>query len=163
DVFEQYGQLGLMRDAILSSLEDQEYRMLKKIYLKSDDNDAQRSASEILQEMLATAIAKNGNAGQISGLLDKVSLTADTLEWKHNGVRRGLPLGSVADRETRKLAVRPPLESQEDPLGAAPLPRYHQRKAMSAWPGHYPDPASRTRQHQLTPQEEELFTLGRQH
>lgn len=163
NVFEQYGQLGLMRDAILSSLEDQEYRMLEKIYLKSDDNDAQRSASEILQEMLATAIAKNGNAGQISGLLDKVSLTADTLDWKQNAVLRGLSLGRVADREPIKLAKKPPLESQEDQLDAATLARYHQIKTMIAWPGHYPDTASRTRQQQLTPQEQELFTLGRQH
>lgn len=137
--------------------------MLEKIYLKSDDNDAQRSASEILQEMLATAIAKNGNAGQISGLLDKVSLTADTLDWKQNAVLRGLSLGRVADREPIKLAKKPPLESQEDQLDAATLARYHQIKTMIAWPGHYPDTASRTRQQQLTPQEQELFTLGRQH
>lgn len=159
--FEKYGHLGLMRDAILSSLEDQEYALLEKIYPKAGFTTI--ATAEIFLEMLATAIAKKGDSREITELFNKINLKNDTLDWKQKALFRGLSIGKISGRDPVKLAKKPAIIDQKERLDAAGKARLDKLITTIAWPGYYPDTAGNKQELELTPEEQELFSLGRQH
>ncbi len=159
--YEKYGHLGLMRDAILSSLEDQEYALLEKIY--PETNNTQVATAEIFLEMLATAITKKGNSREITELFNKINLENDTLDWKQKALFRGLSMGKTSGRDPVNLAKKPAIIDQKERLDAAGKVRLDKLMTTIAWPGYYPDTAGNKQALELTPEEQELFSLGRQH
>ncbi len=134
-IFSRYGNLALIRDAVLSSLEGEEYDFLKKL-LAEESWKEPSSDREIFLEILTSAIVNQGNPDEISGLL----ALADSKEigWKESVILTGMAI-KAADVETPGLVA----------LGAEPaifkrtgLPldqtRVEMLKRIFSWPGHKP-------------------------
>ncbi|MCB0686208.1 MAG: dehydrogenase [Saprospiraceae bacterium] len=160
-IFEKYGQINLFRDAIMSSLENSEFSFLER--LEQSEETGSREAQEVMIEMLATAIAKKGDAGEISNLLDKIELHNNALSEHQQAILRGLSLGKIAGRDPIKLNHPPKIINQIEQLDKGMKARLEKIISMTAWPGYYPDTSSIAKAQDLTAEELALFNLGRQH
>ncbi|OOG78054.1 c-type cytochrome [Algoriphagus sp. A40] len=134
-IIEKYGNLALIRDAVLSSLEGQEYDFLQKLAAEKSWKEAS-SDKEIFLEMLTTAVVNNGNSEEISGLLT----LADEPEmgWKETVILTGMAI-KAADAETPGLVS---LKSSPKIFSRSDLPleqnRVEMLKRLFSWPGHQP-------------------------
>lgn len=135
-IFEQHGHLALIRDAILSSLEDGEFDFLKKLSASPAWTEA-NSDREIFLEMLATATVNNRKPEEISGLLTLAD--ADQIGWKETVILTGMAI-QAAEVETPgfvTLRQSPPIFLRPDfPLGQN---RAEMLKRIFSWPGHQPE------------------------
>ncbi|MCB0670156.1 MAG: dehydrogenase [Saprospiraceae bacterium] len=157
----KYGDQVLFRDAIMSSLEDEEFNLLSD--LLSNHNETKTLALEAFIETLSTAVAKKGYPDEILDVLQKIQLNKDALDWKENAILRGLALGKVAGRQPVSLEEKPGIIDHLDQLDRAAKSRVDKIMLMTAWPGYYPDTTTSADRMQLTAGELELFNLGRQH
>jgi mono/diheme cytochrome c family protein/glucose/arabinose dehydrogenase len=136
DIFRQHGRLALIRDAILSSLEGEEYAFLKQV-TASPAWDESNSDREIFLEMLTTATVNNGDPGEISGLLALADV--DQIAWKEKAILTGMAIkaAEIENPGFVKLTKVPAIFSRSnfplDPSRTAML------KRIFSWPGHSPE------------------------
>lgn len=134
-IFTDYGNLALIRDALMSSLEDEEFGFLQKL-LASDPWTESNPDREVFLEMLTTAIINNGESAEISGLL----AIADTEEigWKESVILTGMAI-QASDIETPGKVTLP---SQPSIFKRKDLPLDENRLVMLqrlfSWPGYKP-------------------------
>lgn len=134
-IFNRYGNLALIRDAVLSSLEGEEYDFLKNLLAEESWNEPS-SDREIFLEMLTSALVNQGSPDEISGLL----ALADSKEigWKESVILTGMAI-KAADVETPgfvALGAEPAIFKRTDlPLDQT---RVEMLKRIFSWPGHKP-------------------------
>jgi mono/diheme cytochrome c family protein len=135
-IFEQHGHLALMRDAILSSLEGEEFVFSKKLVASPTWTEA-TTDREIFLEMLTTSVVNNGKPDEIEGLLTLAD--AEQIGWKETVILNGMAI-KAADIETPgfvKLTESPPIFSRKDfPLDQN---RTAMLKRIFSWPGYQPE------------------------
>jgi mono/diheme cytochrome c family protein/glucose/arabinose dehydrogenase len=137
-VFDNYGNLALIRDAVLSSLEDQEFGFLQKL-IAAESWKTINPEREVFLEMLTTAIINNGKSAEISALL---ALT-DTQEmgWKESVILTGMAI-QASDIEKPGIVSLP---NEPSIFRRADLPLEPSRLAMLkrlfSWPGYQPSAA----------------------
>ncbi|MBN7812331.1 c-type cytochrome [Algoriphagus sp. H41] len=132
----RHGNLALMRDAMLSSLEGEEYGFLKRLLADQAWNEATPDR-EILLEMLTMATVTHGDPAEIIGLLAFADVP--TLGWKEETILGGMAikaaeadrLGLVALTEAPGIFARPDL-----PLDAG---KAEMLKRLFSWPGYQPE------------------------
>ena len=134
-VFENYGNLALIRDAALSSLEGEEFGFLQKLHA-SDSWKESNPDREVFLEMLTTAIINNGESDEISGLL----ALSDTEEigWKESVILTGMAI-QASDIEKPgmvSLSNEPSIFKRID-LSVDPS-RLAMLKRLFSWPGYKP-------------------------
>jgi mono/diheme cytochrome c family protein/glucose/arabinose dehydrogenase len=153
----QHGHLPLMRDAILSSLESEEFNFLSHLLsnpLWKEANDDR----EILLEMLTGAIINNGKADEINGLLALAHST--NVEWHQEVILIGMAIkaAEITTPGLVKLTQRPPLFDRSDlPLDQSKL---EMLKRLFSWPGYSPSRLAATVGN-LNEREMKQFSLGR--
>jgi mono/diheme cytochrome c family protein len=134
-IIEKYGNLALIRDAVLSSLEGQEYGFLQKL-VASESWKEVNPDREIFLEMLTTSVINNGQSEEISSLLDLADVP--NIGWKETVILTGMAI-KASDVETPglvKLQSSPPIFSRTDlPLDQS---RTELLKRLFSWPGHQP-------------------------
>lgn len=130
-----YGNLALIRDAVLSSLEGQEFDFLQKL-IRSESWKEANPDREIFLEMLTTSVITNGQSGEISQLLALADVPK--IGWKESVILTGMSI-KAADLESPgwiKLKSSPPIFSRADlPLDQN---RVEMLKRLFSWPGHTP-------------------------
>ncbi|WP_035456182.1 DUF7133 domain-containing protein [Algoriphagus terrigena] len=135
-IFEQHGHLALIRDAILSSLEGEEFVLLKRLAASPTWTEA-NTDREIFLEMLTTAVVNNGKPEEISGLLTLAD--AEQIGWKETVILTGIAI-KAADIEAPgfvKLSESPSIFSRKDfPLDQN---RTAMLKRIFSWPGYQPE------------------------
>lgn len=155
-IFTIYGHLGLYRDAILSSLQDQEMAMLLAIL---NENKSDSTSKEIFIEHLSAAIYKGGNTHHITRLLD---LPHRVKDWQMATIIRGLALATTDNKPILQLSHQPAVFNDPHIRSAAPA-RLEKIKNALSWPGHYPDTTAHLQSKALTPEQQQLFVQGRKH
>jgi mono/diheme cytochrome c family protein/F0F1-type ATP synthase delta subunit len=134
-IIDNYGHLALIRDAVMSSLEDQEYHFLQKI-MANKNWIAVNPDREVFLEMLTSAIINNREPAEITGLL----AIADSKEmgWKESTILAGMAIkaGDFVEPGLVSLKSEPFLFKRAD------LPIDQNRAAMLkrlfSWPGFQP-------------------------
>ncbi|MCJ7465837.1 MAG: c-type cytochrome [Maribacter sp.] len=97
-----YGQLPVARDVVMSSMENRESALLDKLLGEWKNYDQNR---EIFVEMLATAIANNGEANEVRGLMNLLEMkNSEDRLWVRSAVINGI-INSKGSNETGKIAL----------------------------------------------------------
>lgn len=151
----------LLRDALLSSLENQEYRFLT-LLLASPAWQQHRPEREIFLEMLSTAIARKADPTELTGLLALLDVKKQATGWRENALLTGLAIqGSSGNSKPVHLAAAPAIFSrphlQGNPARLQALAR------LFTWPGHEARSEASPGRKPLPAEAQALFALGRQH
>ena len=134
-IIDDYSHLALIRDAAMSSLEDQEYHFLQKIMTTKTWTEANPDR-EVFLEMLTSAIINNREPAEITGLL----AISDSKEigWKESVILAGMAI-QAGDIDQPGLVV---LQSEPSIFKRTDLPINQNRIAMLkrlfSWPGYQP-------------------------
>jgi len=160
DILVDFGAIDVFRDAIMSSLQDQELPFLLSFYDSSNENVP---SNQILIESLATAIGKSKNPDQILLLLNLIDHHRDSLSTHEKSILTGLSLVPGSKSGVVMLTDIPPILSTERIFDKAMQARINKIKMLLAWPGYSPESLESSDQYVLTEEEQALFALGRQH
>jgi glucose/arabinose dehydrogenase/mono/diheme cytochrome c family protein len=157
-IITRYDSSSLLRDAVLSSLQDREFSFLQSL-LNFPDWNEHKPTREIFMEMLATSIVRKSNSSELTGLLEL--LDRDNQSWQERAILTSLTIqGKKNNRLPIKLPMAPKLLTQNK--SSLDSSTYSILTAMFEWPGHQPSPVV-TEKNKLDENQQLLFTKGRQH
>lgn len=158
-VAERYGAMPLVRDAILSSLEDREFAFLQTLQraLRWQTADPAR---EILLEMLTTAVVRKRDPAELTALLTTLDKPGAMPPWQAKVVLTGLAMGASVVKPV-SLSAAPALLTQ--PNARIDEGRRQAVAALFEWPGHAAVRAGVGQKSLLNEEEQKLFAQGRQH
>ena len=160
DLLIRYDTSALIRDAVLSSLQDQEYAFTQ--YLRQHSHwQASSPARKILLETLTTAIVNKGSSEELIALLSDLG-TNQSLDWQEQAIVNGLSVQGI--QESEKLALLP--EAPKVITRTHPNITPTQQQAIASlfsWPGHTVGSDDLPKQNRLGEKAQRQFALGRQH
>lgn len=183
-VLDRYGEMPLIRDAVMSSLQDREQTFLRTLWRYTPSKIANPSY-EIIFEMLGTAIARQRNPKELTELVSLIDrpligsvnksakrgkvispppldATTNNPGWREKAILSGLAVGSSGSKEPPvKLASAPRIlsSSELDPTRRTAL------NALFAWPGQETQTiasTSTTKVNPLSADDLKAFAKGRQ-
>jgi glucose/arabinose dehydrogenase/mono/diheme cytochrome c family protein len=160
-IITQHDTSALIRDAVMSSLYNQEFTFLKQLWQMPAWQTSQPS-KEIFLEMLATAIIRKRDAAELSQVLALLDKNKGAFGWKEKAIITGLSIGgSNTNMEPLQLAAAPSiLKRTNHGIDSARLTTL---VALFEWPGHSSVKNNLPKKNPLTADEQKLFALGRQH
>ncbi|MEJ7738290.1 MAG: c-type cytochrome [Chitinophagaceae bacterium] len=157
-IVQRYDTSALIRDAVLSSLQDQEFAFLQKLW-KSSFWQRPEPTREIFLEMLTTAIVRKRDRTELTSLLSMLDVK-DSFGWKEKAVLTGISIQAKnATMKPVRLPSAPAIFTHPDVKNE---PRLHALMAMFEWPGHVADTSRRQTQHPLNESDQKRFVSGRQ-
>jgi mono/diheme cytochrome c family protein len=142
----------VIRDAIMSGLQDREFDFLRKIIATSDWK-TQSPSREIFTENLAVAITRKGNVDELNSLFAMLDVTLK-LNWWQAALLSGMTLPG-----------NPIVLSTPPGIWSKAILGNNEKDAIGRkfeWPGHKVDTLS-AGPSKLDERQQELFALGRQH
>ena len=160
EIINRYDSSALMRDAVISSIQDNEFLFLQTL-LTSPAWRESKPSKEIFIEMLTTAIVRKRNPAELSGLLRRLDDAGEPMRWKEKAMLTALTIQArKSNRVPIKLEVAPTLltnnKSAHDSTAVKLL------SSMFAWPGHVPTPVV-VGENKLDEKQLVQFAKGRQH
>lgn len=159
-IITQHDTSALIRDAVMSSLYNQEYTFLQHLWQSPAWQTAQPS-KEIFLEMLSTAIIRKRDAAELTQLLALLNTNKGTISWKEKAIVTGLSIGGSNNKlEPIKLPTAPGLLTRSD-HGLDPS-RLSALNDLFVWPGHESAKSHQAQKNPLTAEDQKLFALGRQ-
>ena len=160
-IADKEGNSPLIRDAVLSSLKDQEFAFLKTL-LKNPDWQMHDQDKEIFLEMLTTAIIRKGNPGELTAILADLNKNKGTLRWQDKTIITALSIQANNPKlKPIKLAKAPELLAQK--ISGMEGTRLASLNALFEWPGHKAITAVAQKRNPLSDDDRKVFALGRQH
>ena len=158
-IVERYGSSPLIRDAVMSSLQNQEFTLLQRL-MASPRWKTQEPSKAIFVEMLATAIMRKRDPSELATLLAGLNTGSKPLTWQQQAVLTGLSMGGNPKRKPIQLATAPGILTQS----AAKITPSRQSALASQfeWPGHRISQTVATTKNPLTDDDQKLFATGRQ-
>jgi mono/diheme cytochrome c family protein len=156
NIADKYDTSALIRDAVLSSLENREFEFLTVLW-DAPKWQTSTPGKEILLEMLTASIIKKRSPVELSSLLSMLDGGGKT-SWKEHSVLTGLAVQGKSKLKPIKLSSPPRI------LTASKNSNEHLRllSAMFEWPGHNADTASMNRKNPLNEDGQKQFVAGRQ-
>jgi mono/diheme cytochrome c family protein len=160
-IIERYGNLPLMRDAVLSSLPNQEFSFMERL-LHSPNWQAAQPEREIMLEMLTTAIVRKRDTKEMTALLERLNVAKEAFGWQQKAILTAMAVQSK-NRKAKPvpLTTAPPLLARSDFEGVLQT-RLSALGALFEWPGHTAQ-ADNAQKSVLNEEQLQLFALGRQH
>ncbi|MBO0934797.1 DUF7133 domain-containing protein [Fibrella aquatilis] len=155
----RYGASPLMRDAVMSSLQNQEYALLQRI-LAAPDWQTKTPASEIFVEMLTTAIVRKHQPDELTALLTRLDNNSGTLTWQQRAVVAGLATGASMGKFAPVLLTTSPRILTQP--GLIEPSRRAAVAGLFTWPGHAADQQVMAKANSLGADDQKLFATGRQ-
>jgi len=157
-IIDRFDSSALIRDAVLSSLENQEYAFL--INLKASGTNTQTAGKEIFLEMLTTAIIRKRDPTEVSSLL--TMLETKQFSWKEKTILTALSI-QAGNRKIKPIRLAKAPRILTTATSNVDTARLHSLNAMLEWPGHVADTSAHVTQKRLSDAEQQQFALGRQH
>lgn len=157
-IIENYDTSALIRDAVLSSLQDKEYAFLQ--HLSGTGLKTQTPGKEIFLEMLTTSIVRKRNPTEMSSLLTMLDVEAERFGWREKTILTAISIQGNRKTKPIRLTKAPRILTAKSSIDTA---RLYTLNAMFEWPGHVADTASLQKQNRLSDAEQQQFALGRQH
>ena len=160
-IADKEGHSPLIRDAVLSSLKDQEFSFLKSL-LQNPDWQAHNQDKEIFMEMLTTAVVRKGNSSELAALLADLNTNKGTPRWQDKTILTALSIQANNPKvKPIKLAKAPQILAQKMP--GVEGKRLAALNALFEWPGHKAVKAMAQKTNPLSEEDRKVFALGRQH
>ena len=160
EIVSRHSDVPVIRDAVMSSLENNEFAMLQHLMNHADWLDYQ-TEKEIFLETLATAVANKGNGPelvQLLGLLDKNR----AWDWREKALLAGMALHTnPADKPVAEIAVMPSLFAQTHNIAKDDSSRISKVANLYNWP-EKEIAKQESESPQLSESELKTFALGRQ-
>ncbi len=157
DALNRPDSIGLMRDAILSSLSNREYKFLEFVRSSEAWNESSDSKS-IFLETLATAILNKGNSTEMEKMLASLYST-ERQDWKNEAILNAISLKSMsADRKPYRLSSAPAIVTSSSILTDKGKQSIY---ALFEWPGHKASTRVTQAGSVLDEEQREQFLLGR--
>ena len=156
----QQGTSALMRDAVLSSLQNQEFAFLQRL-TKDPQWQTAEPSKEIFIEQLTGAIVQKQNPAELTAMLGMLESGNQALNWQQKVILTGMSIAS-GNRKLKpvKLATAPRILTQAnskiDPSRLSSL------ASLFEWPGHVAAKSSTLKKSLLNDEEQKLFASGRQ-
>jgi len=159
-IAERYDTSALLRDAVLSSLQDHEFAFLQALW-KSPSWQRHEPAREIFLEMLTKSIIRKRNTTELSSLLSMLTVNKDSFGWKQKAVLTGISIqGKSAKIKPIYLRSAPTLLNHKEIKNDQS--RLHTLMALFEWPGHTVGTVSFQTQRLLNENDQKQFVSGRQ-
>ncbi|WP_158858188.1 DUF7133 domain-containing protein [Lunatibacter salilacus] len=156
-----HGDSPLIRDAVLSGLEDQQFAFLQFL-LRHPEWDASNPEKEVVLEMLTGAIITKGDSKEVEQLLVFLEQHPPAQNWKYKPILTALTIGGGNRLEPIPLTQAPEITKTVGSNSLSP----HQYTALAnlfTWPGNEKKKELLAQSVKLTAVEQKLFALGRQH
>ncbi len=161
DIVARYDTSAIIRDAALSSLQDQEFNFLKHVW-KSPAWQADVPAREIFLEMLTATIVRKRDAAELISLVTLLDKNRTSFGWKEQAVLMGMSIqGSKGSKNPIHLPSAPPLFTHTD--NKIEPARLNAVAALFEWPGHTTERENIESENQLNEAAQQQFAVGRQH
>lgn len=159
-IVDRYGDMPLIRDAALSSLQNQEFAFLQRL-LKAPQWQSHYPAKEIFLEMVTTSVIKKRNPAELTALLAQLDVSNLTLTWQQKAILTGLSIqGNTSQRKPVRLAAAPGILTRSK-TKLTPN-QYATLATMFEWPGHVAARGSVQKKTLLSDDEQKLVATGRQ-
>ena len=159
-ITERFDTSALIRDAVLSSLQDQEFTFLKKLW-NSPSLQVSKPSREIFMEMLTTAVVRKGDPKEVGSLLTMLDGDETSMGWKENAVLTAISTqGKSARVKPIQLMSIPKILTAKNSKSKSS--QLNIIANMFEWPGHKVDTSQVNRQNPLNETEQKQFVLGRQ-
>ncbi|RCR65936.1 DUF7133 domain-containing protein [Larkinella punicea] len=156
-IVNRYGHTALIRDAALSSLQNQEFAFLQSL-MKSPHWQVHEPAKEIFLEMLTTSIVRKRNPAELADLLNQ--LDKESLGWQEKAVLTSLSIQGNTTKKPIQLETAPTLLTHSN-TKIEPF-RLEGLNLLFEWPGHSAVKSSVVKKNPLSDDEQKLFASGRQ-
>ena len=156
----KYCSSALVRDAVVSSLHDQESAFLNYLW-KSNQWKASEPDKEIFLEMIATSIINKSNPSELTSLLSLLDVEKSSFGWKEKSVFNAISVRrNNSTIKPMRLTETPGVLSRKN--AGLDQKQIAILSSILEWPGHV---AIKTDQKEntLSEKEQQQFTLGRQH
>jgi mono/diheme cytochrome c family protein len=152
----------LIRDAVLSGLEKNQFDVLQNLMQHSDWKTSDPD-KEIVIEMLTGSIVTKGNPKEVGQLLTFLEKNTPTQNWKYTPILTAMTiLGSNSPLQPIPLQQAPTLLTGNGNESLTPN-QYAALLNLFSWPGHQKIQERTDQSVSLTGEEQKLFALGRQH
>jgi len=156
---ERHGDSPLIRDAVMSSLQDREFALLRQLWA-SPRWQAANPSKEIFLETLATSVVRKRDPAELKALLALLESAPKTLTWRQNAVLAGMTTGAGSGKgKAVQLAAAPALLTR----GTIEPARLTALTSLFEWPGHATAASSLAKKTPLSADDQKQFALGRQH
>lgn len=156
NIADQYDTSALIRDAVISSLENHEFEFLTMLWNASSWQTS-TPGKQILLEMLTASIIKKRSPGELSSLLSMLDV-GDKTSWKRHSVLTGLAVQGKSKLKPIRLPSAPGIltanKSDNEEIRIL--------STMFEWPGHVADTAIMNRKNPLNEEGQKQFVAGRQ-
>jgi glucose/arabinose dehydrogenase/mono/diheme cytochrome c family protein len=160
-IADQYAHLPLMRDAVLSSLQNQEYAFLQSL-MNAPNWQTHSQEREIFMEMLTTSVWKKRDATELGSLLADLNAPQESIGWREKTVLTALTIQATNGKQKPvKLSKAPAILTK--PVAAYDKLRLAALGVLFEWPGHTVNRETVQSKNPLGEEDRRLFVLGRQH
>ncbi|PHN04980.1 DUF7133 domain-containing protein [Flavilitoribacter nigricans] len=150
----------VMRDAILSSLADREYELLRALLPDLSEADPNQA---IFLEALATAIANKGDAQELAAMLALLPQKEDSaLGWRESAMLAGLANYSIDDSIKIALPQKPAIYAAAEQYDKVVQSRLSTLAQLVDWPGKPAVAQDEANTQPLAEVDRKQFALGRQ-
>jgi mono/diheme cytochrome c family protein/glucose/arabinose dehydrogenase len=158
-IIEKHSESALIRDAVMSSLGNQENAFLNNL-LKSKNWQNASPSKEIFIEILSMAITRKHDVTELNQVIASIDKNRKNLDWKSKAILTGISNVGKGKNKAIKLNFIPKLFTESD-FNANRLTTL---KSMFEWNGNTANANENTaKKSVLNEDEQKQFTLGRQH
>ena len=159
NITDRYGSSALIRDAVMSSLQDQEFAFLQRLW-KAPRWQTREPAKEIFLETLTSAIVRKRDPTELTALLTLLDGDVKTLSWKQNALLSGLSVSAGSKQKPIQLPAAPAIVTRSSGQTSTRLAAL---STLFEWPGHKMQQNKGERKNPLSLEDLKLFASGRQH
>lgn len=155
----RYDTSALIRDAVLSSLADEEFAFMQKL-LASPEWQNQKPSREIFLEMLASSVVRKRHPVEVKRLLTMLEVPKALFGWREKTILTGMSIQGFAGKtKPLKLASEPRILRRNDV--EIPASQRQGLAALFVWPGSVTKDTTQQSGPKLDDKEKEQFALGR--
>jgi glucose/arabinose dehydrogenase/mono/diheme cytochrome c family protein len=161
NIIDRHAATPLLRDAVLSSLQNQEFAFLQSL-MQSSLWQKHAQEKEIFIEMLTSAVFRKRNSSELAALLAGIKGTHEQIGWREKAVLTGLAIHATNSRLLPIQLTKAPaiLTPASTGLNAAQKAQLAQ---LFEWPGHKVNRSAALTKNPLNEEDRKLFVVGRQH
>ncbi|HZB14124.1 MAG TPA: c-type cytochrome [Chryseolinea sp.] len=156
-IVEQYDTSALIRDAVMSSLYNEEFDFMKTLW-KTASWQSPAPAREIFMEMLTASIVKKRSAEELAALLAMLPSDRNSFGWKEKAVLTAISIQGKNKAKPVRLPSAPKIVSANN----IDDEQLQTLLSMFEWPGHVADTSTVHRENPLNESEQKQFVAGRQ-
>lgn len=155
----RYDTSALIRDAILSSIGDEEFAFMQKL-LASRTWREQNPSREIFLEMLTSAIVRKRDPVEVKKLLAMLNVDRSSFGWREKTILTGMSIQGYGGKVSPlRLTAEPAILRRKD-LGLADS-QLQGLASLFEWPGSVARDTTQEKGIALNEKEKEQFALGR--